>query len=647
MASQVVHHHSIPNRQSYGSQQLSVLDVVSRLAPRQWKELQNSRGRYSMACPLPNHDDRQHQDYSGSFSVDEAGQLWKCFGCGAGGNAVQLERILSGQTDADLNVQAPPRPQPRPPRKEKAEREQFQGVTIDQVAEAKGLDAEYLRNILGWQDTTWAGTPIVEIPYPDENSGDRQIRRRVGLDKGQRFLWKRGAKIRPYGLWGIPVLEAAGHIIFVEGETDFATLACHGYPVQGIPGASNWKSKWEEYYCNVPKQYIWKEPGPGGEAFVAKMAESYPDILVIKSPPGIKDPTELAVQIGAGFRGIFDQLLAEAKLIPAQNDGPSEPSAWADELSWDEIVAAVQTSPAEYRPTTPIPKKSLSVVNVGHLVKTKKPLYQNTDKTKEATFWDECVARFRPPTWVRPSMVSRALWSDKHNAGVIVDRYSNTWLNPANAAFKKATILFNMLPRLRGREVFRLRVPVDDWDSAKHEAVCKRIQRAMEDGQGWTAFNNMLDRGYVMYLTDAPNLKGFEAVADIEAVLVDALKAIHPPDRTKCGEGDGNFHPYWGSTNWKKKVESTNEIDKDRWETFAMSEKATDFRMIEAEALVAGIAPSFEPPYWRNQIGHGLLLRGFKSREEFALFLDKLESYSLTKAADYQDQGERDGISTT
>ena len=65
--------------------------------------------------------------------------------------------------------------------------------------------------------------------------------------------------------FGLGVLEDAGYSLFVEGDTDFATCDYHGYPVQGIPGATIWKPEWKRYYKDVPKHYVWKEPGAAGE----------------------------------------------------------------------------------------------------------------------------------------------------------------------------------------------------------------------------------------------------------------------------------------------------------------------------------------------------------------------------------------------
>ena len=71
-------------------QQYNILDIISQFAPREYQTTANPRSRYMMSCPLPTHDDRQHSDHSGSFSVNEEGSLFICFGCGEQGNAYQL-----------------------------------------------------------------------------------------------------------------------------------------------------------------------------------------------------------------------------------------------------------------------------------------------------------------------------------------------------------------------------------------------------------------------------------------------------------------------------------------------------------------------------------------------------------------------------
>ena len=97
-------------------------------------------------------------------------------------------------------------------------------VPLAQLAEAKGLDPDYLYEELAWREHRYYGVPAIVIPYPDENNQDPQVRYRVGLDEGDRFRWERGAKPRLYGLWNLEQIKARNFVILVEGETDFATL---------------------------------------------------------------------------------------------------------------------------------------------------------------------------------------------------------------------------------------------------------------------------------------------------------------------------------------------------------------------------------------------------------------------------------------
>ena len=46
-------------------------------------------------------------------------------------------------------------------------------------------------------------------------------------------------------------------------------------------------------------------------------------------------------------------------------------------------------------------------------------------------------------------------------------------------------------------------------------------------------FDNALDRGYILYLTDVPGLAGFEPVEDARPVLIDALNSFILPVVTK------------------------------------------------------------------------------------------------------------------
>jgi hypothetical protein len=277
---------------------IRITEMVQRYAPREYKVNHYSRrNHYSMACPLPGHDgDRQHPDGSGSFSVDETDNLFRCFGCGRAGNAYQLYRILSG---ADSTRPAT-RPAPPPRNRPAAAPAAFQGVTIGQLSQARGLEPEFLRRELRWQDVRYCNAPAIKIPYFDEDMANPVIRFRVGLDREPRFRWQKfnkGQELRPYGLWTLPFIRRAGTCYLVEGETDFAVLSYHGFPVMGIPGATSYQAAWTRYFQGLDL-LVWREPGRGGEVFVEKISLHFSKIRVVRSE--YKDPCEVAQSLGAG-----------------------------------------------------------------------------------------------------------------------------------------------------------------------------------------------------------------------------------------------------------------------------------------------------------------------------------------------------------
>ena len=109
-------------------------------------------------------------------------------------------------------------------------------------------------------------------------------------------------------------------------------------------------------------------------------------------------------------------------------------------------------------------------------------------------------------------------------------------------------------------------------------------------------------------------------------MLIDALKAITPPDPHAKGESPpektGRFRPYGGSDNWTAKANSTGEEDKDQWEVMAHKDTATDFIQVEAEAVAAGVRSEYETRlFWRAQIGPSLDLMG-PDEVCLTLFLD-------------------------
>jgi hypothetical protein len=198
-----------------------------------------------------------------------------------------------------------------------------------------------------------------------------------------------------------------------------------------------------------------------------------------------------------------------------------------------------------------------------------------------------------------------------------------------------------MLPRINGRQLYAHRRAADDWSDKAHEALEKRIERAIKKaddpklGRLW--FNNALKRGYYLYLTNVPGLPEFEPVEDVEATLVDALKAIDPP----ASGAPGRFRPYGGSNNWTSKVENTGEEDRDEWEVLAVADKETDFVQIEVECIASGAEYEFVKPFWRSQVGDGLKS---KMPLDEAVRMASVLGYHLTKRGRAILNGSKEGV---
>jgi hypothetical protein len=77
------------------------------------------------------------------------------------------------------------------------------------------------------------GVPAVRIPYYDEAGTEGPVRIRRALTGPARFRWRKGSKLRLYGLDGLPAARKAGRVVVVEGESDRQTLEFHGIPALG------------------------------------------------------------------------------------------------------------------------------------------------------------------------------------------------------------------------------------------------------------------------------------------------------------------------------------------------------------------------------------------------------------------------------
>jgi hypothetical protein len=382
--------------------------------------------------------------------------------------------------------------------------------------------------------------------------------------------------------------------MLVEGTTDVAAGLLMFVPIVGIPSAGMWNKekgrKWAEQLAGRDV-VVWQEPGLGGQKLVEDVACDIPNLRVIQAPPGIKDVCELFNQAGAGAGDMLRELMAEAQL--------------------------------HYEP---LPDEALVTPTV---TGTQPPCNRRSDRRDRSALWKAAEGIFPMPDGVKPWTRGGIVFSRKSGKPIAVDFVGNTWHNQANAQHKRRCLFYNLLPRLNGcRSLYERRVAVDDWSDQEHQAIKQRIHRAIAKDEvgnpGWIWFDTALKRGCYIYLTNVPDLPGFELVEDVESLLVDCLKSITPPDKAL----PGRFRPYGGSKNWIMKAESTGEEDQNICDVIAISSHPTDFVQLEAECIASEIRYWSTSPYWRGQVGNGL---GMNMSFDEAVRLASDLGYHLTK----------------
>lgn len=242
----------------------------------QWPD---SDGEYWALCPF-------HADtHAGNFSVSERG--FKCFSCGKSGGLAKLAEKL-GIPQAEVEAAHWP-------------------ATVENYAKAKNLPADFLEGI-GLQTVYANGKQAIRMPYYDRDGSEVAVRMRIALTGEERFRWKTGSKLHPYGLWRLP---KSGYVVVFEGESDTQTAWFLDLPALGIPGAQNWRKEWATYLDGLTV-FLWQEPDKAGEGFVAKIGESLPDALVITPPVGRKDISECHL-LGDDIPALIDRLRATVR----------------------------------------------------------------------------------------------------------------------------------------------------------------------------------------------------------------------------------------------------------------------------------------------------------------------------------------------
>jgi hypothetical protein len=183
------------------------------------------------------------------------------------------------------------------------------GLTLKQYARAKGLSRKFLRS-LGITEIILDGKHGLRMPYRDKHGAEIAVRFRWALTGPDRFTWKRGSKLLPYGLDRLDLARERGSIALAEGESDTQALWSRGYPALGLPGAQSWRDDWARYFDGIQKIYVVIEPDAGGEAMLKWLRTSpiRDRVKLVRLDP-YKDVNELFVE----RRHAFDRKWKEAR----------------------------------------------------------------------------------------------------------------------------------------------------------------------------------------------------------------------------------------------------------------------------------------------------------------------------------------------
>jgi hypothetical protein len=250
-----------------------------------WPEGKGWRTR----CPNPSHEDRRP-----SFFLYPGGG-GRCFSlCNCYLNPQELAELL--------RVSIPTR---------------SRGLTLAELAQAKGLPEDFLRSLGVTDGVSGSGKnrqPCVDIPYANEAGEIVAVHKRLSLEAQPRFIWRRGDHLTLYGLPYLVDIRRAGWVVLVEGETDAWTLWLHRLPSLGLPGSSTWKEAFASPLQGLTV-YLWHEPDAGGDGLVKAVSADLPDARIIGAPPEAKDPLELYLQDPDRFQERLETLTRAARPV--------------------------------------------------------------------------------------------------------------------------------------------------------------------------------------------------------------------------------------------------------------------------------------------------------------------------------------------
>lgn len=276
-------------------------------------KLKKNGANYVGLCPF-------HNEKSGSFTVSKAKGIYKCFGCGKSGDAIQFLvehekktfpeaiELLASKYNVELDGTAKRefvKPLPR--------LEKLLPKTI-QWFESRGINNNTLLRMKITEAVEWMPQFKKEVPVICFNyfRGEELINIKF---RGPQKSFKM-AKDAQLIFYNIDSLEGQEEAVIVEGEPDCLSWIESGiYNVISVPnGAAKGKQKLEyldncwESFINLKKIIIAVDDDPAGRLLKEELARRLgkEKCWVVEYPKGCKDSNEVLAKFGkSGVQGLY------------------------------------------------------------------------------------------------------------------------------------------------------------------------------------------------------------------------------------------------------------------------------------------------------------------------------------------------------
>lgn len=306
------------------------IDIDSRI---NWvdfysRHIKNPRscGKDKMHACCPFHEERHP-----SFWFNTKNGCFKCEGCGESGNATVFLSKIKGVDQKDAYKELlelagiDPNKQSAKPQKKS-----LPDYSTAIYGTEKCFTSEWLKDECKISDGVDQSGKFIKIPYMDADGNIVATRKRYcPSNPNGKFKWQKGSTLRLYGLWR---KLSEDFVILIEGESDSQSLWVLGFPAYGVPGATNFQTKWVDDLKDIPKIYLHIEPDKGGQTFrqqmISKLYEGGYQGEVYTFNLGecnVKDPSELYCRDGVDATDEIWAAIALAERVDLQSEAENLP----------------------------------------------------------------------------------------------------------------------------------------------------------------------------------------------------------------------------------------------------------------------------------------------------------------------------------